>query len=639
VSASARPRTPLERVALAAVLVFLGLFALRKVGSPDAGWHIRTGRDIVAQRALPELDTYTYTVTDRANLATSWLYDVGSALVHDTLGPAGLTLAHAALLVLAFALALRAASLGPHDAGLLASLGLVGVLACEERFEVRPEVVSYAFLAAALLVLQGRSEGRPARVWTLVPLFWLWSNTHSLHVVGWGVLGCFVAGGWLRDRRVDLPLLAASAASVAVALLNPYGWRAMAQNLSLITRLREGQVFGETIAEYASPFTTLGEVETLRLHLVPVVALLAYALLTFLSLPGLVRQRRFSAILLALMGLGLALSMERNAPILVLATLPGTAWGLAQLVPGAGRARGFLAAGTRVGVVLLALVGSLRVVTDAYYADRGRLERFGLGWNPWLLPVDAAAWARASGLEGRVLNHLNFGGHLSLELGRPVFADGRLEVMGEEHYRYALRSFSSLEGLEAAAERYGADWVVLPYQVVPDLIGPLVADPGWRLVWFDHLAAIWVRAGTHQEVQPHRRVLELAQPAPDVDLGTVPGLGAVPHEGGLAGWLAGLVQRRTYPVESYCLSVFHYLRGDLARFAWYSADALRSSRGAHGELYGNLGSALLSAGLPEEARTCFVLAREDLPFYRAGKRADYDGLIADIERALAGRER
>ena len=238
-----------------------------------------------------------------------------------------------------------------------------------------------------------------------------------------------------------------------------------------------------------------------------------------------------------------------------------------------------------------------------------------------------------------MLNHLNLGGQLGLELELPVFADGRLEVMGEEHYAYALRTFASLEGLEDAVLRFGADWVVFPYQVVPDLVQPLVADERWRLVYFDHLVAIFARAATQTGIEPDVRVLELAGPAPAVDTTTVPGLGAVPREDPLERWVHGLFQRQTYPVEAYCLGVLHYLRGDPQRLAWHSAEGVRASGGAFGELYANLGSGLLAAGRLEEARRGFLLALEDLPFYRSRQRAAYLGLLADIDRALAARGR
>jgi tetratricopeptide (TPR) repeat protein len=81
--------------------------------------------------------------------------------------------------------------------------------------------------------------------------------------------------------------------------------------------------------------------------------------------------------------------------------------------------------------------------------------------------------------------------------------------------------------------------------------------------------------------------------------------------------------------------VFHYLRGDMARLGARSAAGLRASGGAVGELYANLGSALLAAGRLEAARACFALALEELPFYRASKREAYAQLVADLDRALA----
>lgn len=627
--------------ALLLVLLLLALLSLRQVGSPDAGFHLARGRAILAGHDIPRLDTLTYTVTDHRDVNTSWGYDVILALVESHSGAAGMIVLHVVLAVAAFWIVVRTARLVPADAASLAFLVFLGVLLSEERLEVRPELGSYVLLAATLHILTRHAEKGRAPLGALPVLFALWANIHSLFVIGFVSLLCFNAGAWIRDHRLDRRLLTASAAAAAAVFLNPFGARGVSMALVLATRLKSGHLFHETISEYESPFATLAG-ENLGLYLVPIVSLFVFVALVLFSLVPLWRARRPAHVLLAVAFTALAFSMVRNAPLLAIACVPGTAWALplGPLLRRAGRGERAAKSGERAvlaAVALAAVLCGLRVVNDAYYVGRGRLERFGLGWNRYLLPVDAAAYARRAPLPGRMFNDLNFGGHLGYALARPVFIDGRLEVMGEEFYGAWMESLRSADAFTATARRYGAGWTVFPYRDRPELLGMLLADRRWRLAYYDHLAAVFVLADQAAEEVIDESARRLAAGAPlPLDLATVPGLGP-PRRGRLERWLDGFVHRQSYPVEGYALGVLHYLYGDWRGLASYSAAALRASGGAHRELYANLGSALYALGDLDPARQCFAIALAEVPPYRRAERESLRRLLHEVETAMAGR--
>ncbi len=628
-------------LSLLLVFLVLALLSLRQVGSPDAGFHLARGYVILASREIPRFDTLTHTVTDHRDVNTSWGYDVVLALAASAGGTAGMIILHLFLAVAAFAIVARTARLAPCNAASLAFLVFLGVLLSEERFEVRPELGSYVLLAATLHILTRHAEKGPAPLWALPVLFALWSNIHSLFVVGFVALCCFNIGAWIRDRRLDRRLLAASAAAAAAVFVNPFGARGVAMALVLATRLASGHLFHETIGEYESPFATLGG-ENLGLYLVPIVSLFAFIALVLFSLVPLWKARRPAHVLLAIAFTALALSMVRNAPLLAIACVPGTAWALplGALLRRAGLGTRAARRGERAvlaAIALAAVLFGLRVVNDAYYVGRGRLERFGFGWNRYLLPVDAAAYACRARLPGRMFNDLNFGGHLGYALARPVFIDGRLEVMGEEFYGVWMESLRSPDAFTATARRHGAGWAVFPYRDRPELLGMLLADRRWRLAYYDHLAAVFVLADRAAEdaIDESARRLDAGVPLP-LDLATVPGLGP-PRRGRLERWLDGFVHRQSYPVEDYALGVFHYLGGDWRGLASYSAAGLRASGGAHRELYANLGSALYALGDLDPARRCFAIALAEVPPYRRGERESLRRLLHEVETAMTAR--
>ena len=233
------------------------------------------------------------------------------------------------------------------------------------------------------------------------------------------------------------------------------------------------------------------------------------------------------------------------------------------------------------------------------------------------------------------MNHLNFGAWLMWALPDPVFIDGRLEVMGETFYEEYRRALDSPAGLEAAVRRHGIGWIVFPYRLTPDLLGGLSRHRGWRLVYVDALAAIFVRGGAETEAFVHESVRRVERPPdPAVEITSLPGLGGVERPGRVTGWFSGLVRRQKYPTEAFNRGVFHFYRAAPVQAAAAFAEAIRESGGRYYEIYNNLGSALFATGRLAEARACYRIYLDGLPFYRREPRLRTLDRLADIEVKL-----
>ena len=603
------------------VLALVALFAWRQVASPDIGFHLRAGDHILSGRGFPRTDAFTYTSTGRPYVDTSWGYQVLIGAVERVAGSAGLVLLHVLLTLATFTLVLATARRSRAEPAVVAALLLLGGIAVEPRLEVRPELLSYALLALVLYLLERRARGSRTPLALLPVIFLVWTNVHGLVVLGWIALGAFVLGDWLARRRLDRALALWALASLAVGLINPYGWRALTFPLVLATRFGRGNVLAQNIGEFASPLAYLTSDQRAH-YLASLGCLLAFGVLVALSLVRLWREREFQKVALALAFAPLALGMIRNVPPFVVACLPGTAGALSlerllrKLGTGERRYRS-LERATLAVIALGSLALALRVVNDAYYIAGRRLERFGLGWNRLALPIEAAEYVRAARPSGRMLNHLNFGGFLMWATREPVFIDGRLELTGEAFYEEYRRALDSPAGLEAAVARWQIGWIVFPFRLRPDLLAHLSRSPDWELVHVDSVAAIFARAGHGAEADASVREVERPVPS-ELDLRLLPGLGGPARAGRLAHWARGLALRERYPVTRFSRGVFHYLRGEAWPAAHAFGAAIRESRGAYYEMYNNLGAALLAAGRTEEARACRAIYLADLPFYRQG---------------------
>ena len=621
-------------IALVAIMILIALLSARRLGSLDVGFHLRAGESILEGNGWPRNDSFTYTINDHEYVDTTWGYQVLLALVHRFAGVRGLVLLHSALVLCLFALLILTARLpssrpdGERDAALVVAL-LLGGLAAEIRFAVRPEVLSYTLLALVLYLLHRHSEGRRSPLWVLPLIFLIWVNAHALFVLGWGALACFLFGLALRDRALDRRLGGWALASVAVTLLNPYGWKALWFPVTLATRLHGANVFGASIGEFVSPFS-LGLSEQFPfIPRVPIYAFRLFAVLALVSVVALLRRRRFATVLLLGVFAPLALTALRNIPLLVVAGLPAVVWGL-PLPQSSGR-RGRMRHVLPVLVVLVVVVLGLRVSSDAYYLASRREHRFGLGWNRGVLPLGVAAYIDRAALSGRMLNHLNFGGYLMWAGPHAVFIDGRLEVVGEQFYEYYRQVLRSPEALEACVARHGIESIVFPYKTNPALLGRLSRDARWQLAYVDHLAALFTRQGRHHALPATdpAAMRALRPPPGSPGAAALPGLDGQPRRQGLRRWLDGLVQRQTFPRDAFGLGLFHYYRQEWEQAATYFADAIARSSGAYYEMYTNLGSALFRMGRLAEARQCYRVVLEEAPRNRVARER-----LQEIERRL-----
>jgi hypothetical protein len=598
-----RPSTP-ATLAPALVFLLIALLALRRVDSLDVGFHLKAGEHVLDGHGWPRMDPFSYALKDHAYVDTSWGYQVLIAAVQRAGGPAGLVLLHAGLVLALFALLWRTARSAGAEPGPTAAVLLLGTLASELRFAVRPELLTYVLLALLLWLLERHATGRRAPLGWLVPLFLLWANVHSLFVLGWAALGCFGLGLALRDRRLDRSLALWSLAAVVATVVNPYGLRGVLFPFTLLSRFDAANPFQQEIGEFVSPFDR-GAFEGQPFYpWIPVWAFRAFAVLAGLAAVVLLVRKRWWSVLLVLVFAWPAVKMIRNTPLLVVAAVPSLAAAWSTLPA----ARSGLA--RRVLPVLVALLASglaWRVATDAYYVDQRREQRFGLGWNRSVLPVDAVDFARRVEITGRPLNHLNFGGWLMWAGATKTYVDGRLEVVGEDFYRSYRAAFSQQDAFEAEAQRWDARWTIFPYATFPQLLGRLSSDPRWLLAYADPVAALFVRAGPEAARFVDPELSTRTSPAP-LALETLPGFPAGPPRPSRAAALAaGFASRVRFPSADHYLGLFHLYRGELAPAAARMAAAIRACDGRYYELYANLGAVLFRMKRWSDAKRCYEL--------------------------------
>jgi tetratricopeptide (TPR) repeat protein len=299
---------------------------------------------------------------------------------------------------------------------------------------------------------------------------------------------------------------------------------------------------------------------------------------------------------------------------------------VACALPIGGLFRRRAAARGALGVVaLLVLLLGLRVVRDAWYAESRRTERFGTGWNRRQLPVDAIAFAERVQLPGAVLNHLNFGGWMLHAQGRPVFIDGRLEVVGESFFNDYQRIFSSEVALEQAVQRYGIGWIIYPTTFMPELTRRLSGDARWKLAYVDGVAVIFVRIDRPDTRDDPARFVDPSAAAgsvpvsPAISWNHLPGMGGRPRRSSITRWWDGVLRHQEYPADDMNVGLVHLFRRENAPAIRRFTAAIERSDGAWYDAYLNLGSALWRSGDREGAAAAYRVVLTDDPENRLAR--------------------
>lgn len=356
--AAAAVRRPLDGLFAAAFgLVGLALGA-RPIGDNSTFVHLRTGIDIVAGRGIPRVDPYSATAAGSEWVVQSWLPSVAYGLAQrlDEGGGALLVL-NGALTALLALLVHRLA----RSSSTLRTVGaaLVAIAVSGPWWSPRPLLVGLVCLALTVLVVQG---GR--RPWLLLPLAWVWVNSHGSFPLGAAWLVATAVGAALDERQLVTTRLRTGLwflGGLVLASANPIGPRLLAFPLTLGERAKVFRLITEwRSADFQSPpgivaavglATALAILSRRRIPWSAAIPACGFVLL------GLVSQRNLAAagiVLAPALGAGLRAAEGAAAPRSVDAVRPGPTPGP---TPAKRTARDRLIAGA-VAVAAVSLLGN-----------------------------------------------------------------------------------------------------------------------------------------------------------------------------------------------------------------------------------------------------------------------------------------
>ena len=473
----------------AGLLLFVAGLSLRPMAESDLFFHLKVGQEILTRHALPGRNLFSFTYPDYPDLDTSWLAEVGGALVYARAGFPGVVVAKTIVLVIAFAgayaLCRRRGAGSAASALALAAAAFVG----HDRFVERPHIFSLlgevATLAAidTLATRRGRPAGRAAAVFLAIVV--VWANLHAgvflaPVLVGAAALAALATGAGSAGRR----LLLVAALAAAATLVTPIG-------LGLVRYLRLHLAIPalHPIDEFRSP-TWISDAPLF------VYAAAFLALVPALGLAGPRAARATWLLALApVIPVGaLALHSVRFGADFALCGAPLLAVALSALVGRLPAALGTLIRPPLPAVATGALLAGFAVAPRVGAAAP---LQAGIGLDTGELPLAAIAFVNDNGLRERMYNDFEIGSYLLFEPtgGYPrhrVFVDPRLPAYPLEMHRLLGRADLSRQDWTAAMDHYGVETALLAYAGINRRVAWW--DPArWALVFRGGDARVFVR--------------------------------------------------------------------------------------------------------------------------------------------------
>lgn len=503
------------RAAAAALALLILALTITPVTNNDLFLHLKTGELILATGHVPHVDDYSALARGRPFTAHEWLSGVLFQLVRLPFAARGfdaLILFKAGIAVaVGWILYRAAATQGAAPEIAIPCLGWVMILAAA-RFLERPHIFGYLLTALFLWILaRHRHAADGKRGWSglllLLPLEILWANLHGSFLMG-PVLVLLAAAGEGLDavlaRRGDSQAAGAHAREagllgilaallLAACLVNPYGWRLLLFPFELT-----GSGFMDLIYEWLPPYDpSFRTTYMMRYYVVWAAcgALVLGATLLRARRRGTARPASFPFLLFAAY-LALSLRMNRNVTDFALATCPAVTAAATGLLatPGA-TTRSRRVALPALTLALLAL--TVWFAAAGYPFSPSTRRTFGLGLGP-KVPVGAADYVARNGVRGASFNTYGAGAYLVYRFYPEVRVamDSRNDVYGEDLYAEYRRALVTPASMREMVRRVEASFIFLEWsQQGMSVIARTVRETadGWRLVYFDDAAVVYLR--------------------------------------------------------------------------------------------------------------------------------------------------
>lgn len=454
----------------------------RVLGDADLWWHVKTGQDILLNRAVPWVDTYSYSYAGQPWIAKEWLSQVLLAIAYNIWGWNGVLLEALFAAVLGFVMLYLhlVQSLRPIAAAVVV---IVVAIALTPVVIARPHVFTFVLVVVMASQLFGAAEKQTPPPWWLLLLVVLWVNLHGSFTFAFVIAGFAFLDAMeknrLKDRGLILRWIIFLALCPLVTLINPYGIQPFVIGLNLMsgiqamTLITEWQPFNAQVdpIDEAGVLLVLGTLLCTR----PKLGIFRILFVLF-TLHMMLTHIRFIYVFF--------LSIPVIASWAVAKANPSLSWDAWAALP---RDALESAAAKNRNVVLATGV----ILALGIYLAAATLNPFR---PPPRRTIDGAfAYIKEHNLAGPVFNSYNMGGPLILN-GFKTYIDGRADQLFQGQF---LQDYVNTADpgdtttLQAILDKNKMTWTIFP--ATDPRNQALAKLPNWKQTFSDPYATIYER--------------------------------------------------------------------------------------------------------------------------------------------------
>ncbi len=485
------------------VTVIVGIFVFvntQPIRPNDFWWHIAIGREIATTGNIPSADEYSFTMRGEPypSYQMFWLADVSQYGLYESGGPALVILVQSLMITAAYGLLLwlcwkisnswRIAAVGTLFA---VSLGL-------ENWNVRPQTISFLLGVLYLFAIHSYRERNQLRWLAVFPLGMLvWVNSHGSFLIGLVLIGIWLGDevwqlGIARIRKNEIPslknfwaALIALAMTLLTCLINPRGLGI----ISYVQALTSDPSVQGLVPEWAPP--TFNDVY----GSIFLIGLMLCASILAVS-PK--RPSFYHLVLFLTFGI-LGLKTTRGLIWFGIVMAPVLADHITALTKSIGRKRvqKSKASGTRLAnqLILIFLV-IIAVISLPWFKSYLPFPNRKVGLISSETPIQATEFLLSERPPGQLFHEMGFGSYL-IWAAHPeykVFADPRIELYPRDIWWDYIALVNALPGWDELLGEYDIHTIMLRPQGQEPFVDALQESSGWREIYKDQSAIIFVRA-------------------------------------------------------------------------------------------------------------------------------------------------
>jgi hypothetical protein len=500
----AAPVQSLLRYSPAMIAILIVVACGTSTADIDLWGHLRFGMDTLNRGSLAMSDPYAYSIRGLPWISHEWLSEIILAWIYAKLGVVGIKLvrfacAAAMVICLAGAVAETGARIELQFAVLV-----LAAIALSPEMQFRPQVFTYAMLAAVTWLLACENFRPPAPLWITIPMLALWSNLHGGFVTGLAALGIYALCVSVADLRAGRGfnrggrLFAITIAATVATLATPYGvgtWTSVLRTLSHPPMMNEIVEWKPLPAAMLAIWHMPGL--SLLFDIIVVIFFAGFAIALIIAPRG----KDFPLVAIAVVMIAAAVSALRNVPLGVIGcTVPLTrhlALALRQPTDAEQRVAEAWppARASRLTEAILAILAVFLAFQMGIFSSTMNVD--------FTFPTGAVAFLRQHRLSGNVLAKFSWDDYVLYHCSPQshVFLDTRYEMVYPDKIAHDYEDFyHNRFDAKRVLNAYPHDYVML--DPAAPAIALMSSEPGWKLIYADDQALLYARARSPASALP-----------------------------------------------------------------------------------------------------------------------------------------